>query len=158
MNINIPSEDDGVLTAASDDRIAATFSFRFWAFSLQAIFVQKKYFSFHFWIFFSLDPTAKDLPCFFSKCCKTFCDISWWNNPSEVEQITLLKLPRRGPDQNSKTTTNLNMMMEGCVCECTLFIYNKSSLLVFNPVHSHSKTKYSTGASTVPQIFYQILK
>ena len=154
MNIDIPSEDDGVLTAASDDRIEATFSFHFfWAFSLQAIFVQQKLFLFLLLDFFLTQPHCQGFAMFF--CCKKFCEIVL-NNPLEVGQITLLKLPRR--DQNSKTTKNPNVMMDGCVCECTLFIYNKSSLLVFNPVHSHSKTKYSTGASTVPQIFYQILK
>ena len=56
MNINIPSEDDGVLTAASDDRIEATFSFHFWAFSLQAIFVQQKLFLFLLLDFFLTQP------------------------------------------------------------------------------------------------------
>ena len=114
MNINIPSQDDGVLTAASDDQIQAIFSQKiFLAFSIQAIFVQK-YFSFHF-CHFSPKPTAKDLQCFFSKGCKKFCEISW-NNPLEVEQITLLKQTTTKPWQKAvKPAKYPNMMMDVCL-------------------------------------------
>ena len=63
-------------------------------------------FFFYFWIFFSLNPTARDLQCFF--CCKKFCEIVW-NNLLEVEQITLLKLPRRGPDQKTVKPQKIQM-------------------------------------------------
>ena len=125
MNIDIPSEDDGVLTAASDDRIEATFSFRFWAFSLQAIFVQNKLFLFLFLIFSHSTPLLR--------ICNVFLlqEILWNCLKQSVRSgtnHTFETTTTRPWPKNSKTTKNPNVMMDGCVCECTLFIYNKSSL------------------------------
>ena len=105
MNINIPSQDDGVLTAASDDGIQGIFSQKYLStfrhFHSRQYSYKTNISLFTFGIF-PLKPTAKDLQCFFSKAWGESCEISW-NNSLAVEQITLLKVPR-GPGKNTKTT------------------------------------------------------
>ena len=130
-----PNNDDRVLTAASDGDI-------------RAILLQRILFHFSY---FLLKPNVKN----FSKDCKEFGEISW-NNLLVVQQITRWKLTQGNHATMTKTpeTTGKSKCADGRVCMWmySLFIYNKSSLLVWNPVFSHSESKYSKPAHSIPKM------